>query len=490
MTADVALRMGLPIYAVVAYTHTASDRQGRSVPAPGQGIMSGIKEMPPTKATARLLDRAARATALGRRLAFIDAEYADRLEDTETPEDRDAVLAEAAREKAAARQWWGNMGCAVGDQAVSPLRAGLAMFGLTADDITLASFHGTSTKANDTNESRIIQTTLAQLGRTKGNSLPVVCQKWLTAHPKAAAALWMMNGAIQALNDGVIPGNRNADNIDPELEQHSLLHYPNESYPLAPGAARAALVDSFGFGQAGAQVLLVHPDLLLSAIGDGVTLEAYAARRSLRELASHRFVGEVRAGRRPLVTVKDDAPYTKADQVALYSNPAARASYQPQTCTWQVTQPRSGIAEAEADFMQALGRMASTGAKGYGFDLEPHHGVNIHSRSFIDRNFTAAEQQYCHAGTGSDVQARFTGRWCAKEAVLKAISSVAPADCKVVRSPADPLRDIEVLPTTNGAPEVVLHGDMEALAAGLGITSVALSISHSGGIAGAMAAAH
>jgi fatty acid synthase subunit alpha len=36
MDAELAIKMGLPIYAVVGLTNTATDREGRSVPAPGQ----------------------------------------------------------------------------------------------------------------------------------------------------------------------------------------------------------------------------------------------------------------------------------------------------------------------------------------------------------------------------------------------------------------------------------------------------------------------
>jgi 3-oxoacyl-(acyl-carrier-protein) synthase len=71
---------------------------------------------------------------------------------------------------------------------------------------------------NDINESGVTNAQLAHLGRTKGNPCAVVCQKWLTGHPKGAAAAWMINGALQMLATGIVPGNRNADNVDPALE--------------------------------------------------------------------------------------------------------------------------------------------------------------------------------------------------------------------------------------------------------------------------------
>jgi 3-oxoacyl-(acyl-carrier-protein) synthase len=38
-TARLALAMGLPIYGVVALSSTATDKNGRSIPAPGQGVL-------------------------------------------------------------------------------------------------------------------------------------------------------------------------------------------------------------------------------------------------------------------------------------------------------------------------------------------------------------------------------------------------------------------------------------------------------------------
>ena len=44
MDAALAVQMGVPIYAVVALTNTATDGEGRSVPAPGQGILTTARE--------------------------------------------------------------------------------------------------------------------------------------------------------------------------------------------------------------------------------------------------------------------------------------------------------------------------------------------------------------------------------------------------------------------------------------------------------------
>merc|ERR1719171_1898711 len=44
MAGDMAVQMGVPIFGVVAMAHTATDSNGRSVPAPGKGVLSAVAE--------------------------------------------------------------------------------------------------------------------------------------------------------------------------------------------------------------------------------------------------------------------------------------------------------------------------------------------------------------------------------------------------------------------------------------------------------------
>ncbi|KFY81320.1 hypothetical protein V500_11528 [Pseudogymnoascus sp. VKM F-4518 (FW-2643)] len=85
--------------------------------------------------------------------------------------------------------------------------ASLATWGLTIDDIQVASMHGTSTNANDLNEADVINRQMTHLGRARGNPMLAVCQKSLTGHPKGAAGAWQLNGCMQMLQTGIVPGN-------------------------------------------------------------------------------------------------------------------------------------------------------------------------------------------------------------------------------------------------------------------------------------------
>jgi holo-[acyl-carrier protein] synthase len=88
--------------------------------------------------------------------------------------------------------------------------------------------------------------------------------------------------------------------------------------------------------------------------------------------------------------------------------------------------------------------------------------------SFMARVFTSAEIRYCR--TKRNNYESFAGKYCVKEAVVKALSlALYGLD----------LKDIEILnDTKSGAPRVALHGKVEELSRRRGIKNIAITISH------------
>ncbi|KAI8318331.1 hypothetical protein GQ54DRAFT_341909 [Martensiomyces pterosporus] len=316
---------GAPIYGIVAMSCTATDKQGSSVPAPGQGILTSARETA-AGASPRLLDINYRRRQLDRQLAAINEWVSDELEDLNSEAylgAKEAITTEAERQRSVARDAWGNDFWR-GNPRISPLRGSLAVWGLTIDDIGVASFHGTSTVANDKNESEVLNRQLGHLGRTPGLAVPAVCQKWLTGHPKGPAAAFMLNGMLQSLRTGIVPGNRNADNIDREFEKLEYIIYPSRSIQT-PGI-KAGLLKSFGFGQVGSELLVVHPDHLLAVL-TRKQLEEYTEKLAQREAKSYRYWQDTLVGNHPFVQVKSAPPYTSEQEQQVYLDPLARASY-------------------------------------------------------------------------------------------------------------------------------------------------------------------
>ena len=66
------------------------------------------------------------------------------------------------------------------DDRVAPVRRALAVWGLTPDDIGVVSIHGTSTQANEKNETSVYNDVFTNIGRTPGNAIPVITQNNLT----------------------------------------------------------------------------------------------------------------------------------------------------------------------------------------------------------------------------------------------------------------------------------------------------------------------
>ncbi|KAI8805920.1 hypothetical protein BJ742DRAFT_774644 [Cladochytrium replicatum] len=507
MTADLAIQMGVPIRAIVACTNTATDKNGRSVPAPGQGILTTARETK-TAYKSPLLNFEYRAKRLHREREhvkqWVAKEYealADEVDEMKNAgiEVDESFVAErtvfierecSRREKQALATWshdWYKS-----DPHISPLRGALATFGLTVDDIGVASFHGTGTKANDYNESSVFNQQFEHLGRTPGNVCPAVFQKHLTGHPKGAAAAWMLNGCLQILESGLIPGNRNLDNVEDRLHKFNYMLYPSRS--IQTDGVKAALLKSFGFGQAGGEVLLIHPDYVFAALSEE-TYRNYGVRREARQVASYRYFHETLTGSAPFVRVKNAAPYTDAQQASVYLNPLARASYDRATNTWSFANTKSARKAPDVEVTSALVQKAlsehwkdanAAAGQGIGIDVQLIDEVNVENQEFIARNFTEDEIAYCERQP--NVQASYAGRWAAKEAVIKAVSSAAGTTV-FDKGAGAPLKEIEILRKEGEAPMVVFHGEAKAAVYGTGVNDVKITISHSGAYSVAMASA-
>ncbi|SCU86343.1 LAME_0D05732g1_1 [Lachancea meyersii CBS 8951] len=318
MSADLAIEMGVPIYGVVAMASTASDKIGKSLPAPGQGILTCARQTnaKPTRESPKLSAKY-RQHQLSQRLTEIK-QWAE----TEIAEGMDAdfvdQLAKTQREEA--KKHWGNTFWH-NDSSISPIKGCLATFGLTIDDLAVASCHGTSTKANEKNESQILNTMMTHLGRTEGNPVLTVFQKYLTGHPKGAAGAWMANGVLQYMQDGLVPGNRNADNIDKEFAQHDHLIYPSEN--LNVGTIRAACLTSFGFGQKGSMAVMVNPNFALAALS-GQQYQEYTTKVTKRAREAQRHFSDALINH-TICSIKSRSPFSDKDEENVYLDPSSRA---------------------------------------------------------------------------------------------------------------------------------------------------------------------
>lgn len=485
MSGALALKMGLPIYAILAMTATATDKIGRSVPAPGKGILTTAREHHgDLKYPSSMMNIRYRKRQLDNRLGQIkqweETEYnnlqfeagfaleeygADFNLDEFMRERTEEIQRESKRQSSSAKIQWGNS-FYKSDPRIAPLRGALATFNLTIDDLGVASFHGTSTKANDKNESATIDAMLKHLGRTEGNPVFGVFQKYLTGHPKGAAGAWMLNGAIQILNSGLVPGNRNADNVDLIMEDFDHVLFPSRS--IQTDGIKAVSVTSFGFGQKGAQAIAVHPDYLYAVL-DKASYDDYALRVNQRNKKTYRYMHNA-ITRNTMFQAKDKAPYSDELEQPVYLDPLARLSNKGNTYAFEekAIQSDTYVSKSTAATAKALSSL-NKGSKGVGVDVELLSAVNIENETFLERNFTDAERAYC--SKSAFPQASFTGTWSAKEAVFKALGVES-------KGAGAALVDIEISRDAKGAPQVLLKGSAKAAADAAGVKSVSVSISH------------
>lgn len=330
-SASLALEMGLPIYGIVAMTHMASDKLGRSAPAPGRGILTAAKQPTTLSGGAKgLMDPSLRSKLVKAALNDIESRSKAQIEavgsadSSLTAEDADACVqslkAAAELEKKAVRRalgqeyWKSNTG-------ISPIAGSLSVFGLGVDDITFASLHGTATKLNDINEAATLDHQMRHLGRREGNPLLTIAQKSVIGHGLGASGAYAINGGLQAMHAGVVPGNRNADDVDARLEAFGQLLLSGENIALRGEDMKAFSVTSFGFGQKGAQAIIVHPRYLFAALAE----DRYLAYRSKQIRRSRLAARELDRGLhgQGMFRAKEELPYV-GDQYEFMLNPMAR----------------------------------------------------------------------------------------------------------------------------------------------------------------------
>ena len=464
-TAELALEMGLPIYGIIASSTMAADKVGRSVPAPGQGLLTFAREVPEAR-NSPLLDPEYRREQMQLYAhpsynpdhqsvsCSSSSSWTRSTPDSESSGDfimvksspaRQANETKLARTKAI-RKLWGN-DLRLLDPNISPIRASLAVWGLGINDLEFASLHGTSTKANDKNESEMIDKQMTHLGREAGRPLLAICQKSITGHPKAPAAAWMLNGSLQAMNSRLVPGNRNADNVDVALRKYEHLVFPTRT--IETTEIKAFLMTSFGFGQKGGQIVGVAPKYLFATLGkEGY--EVYAAKVTRRKRLANRAYAKAMLCNK-IVKTHDQPPYKDTEESKVFLNPLSRTSENGS----KVNPGDATSAKAESDLAlvahvsRALEHQQNQN-RGHDFSSVGVDVVDLKTFTsdensvFIERNYTDAERRF--AAQSLDPHATFASRWCAKEAVFKSLKVKS-------KGAGAAMKDIEIV-SDEGVPSV------------------------------------
>jgi len=172
---------------------------------------------------------------------------------------------------------------------------------------------------------------------------------------------------------------------------------------------------------------------------------------------------------------KNEPPYTADQETAVFLNPLARVQPDKQKNSFTyppkpVKKPIDPSVENTRRIVEQLAHATKSENSKIGVDVELISSFNIDNDTFIERNFTQAEIDYCRKAPSP--QASFSGRWSAKEAVFKSLGVAS-------QGASAPLKCIEILADAKGAPTVELHSDALEAATTAGVKSVQVSISHS-----------
>jgi holo-[acyl-carrier protein] synthase len=99
--------------------------------------------------------------------------------------------------------------------------------------------------------------------------------------------------------------------------------------------------------------------------------------------------------------------------------------------------------------------------------------IGRRGRAFLERLFTPAEIKYCEKHRNR--AERFAGRFAAKEAAMKALGTGWARGVRWI--------DIEVVREPSGKPTLKLSGATRAIADGLGVKNIVVTITHDGNTA-------
>ena len=94
--------------------------------------------------------------------------------------------------------------------------------------------------------------------------------------------------------------------------------------------------------------------------------------------------------------------------------------------------------------------------------------IESQKERFLKRVYTPAEADYCEQFKNK--YERYAGRFAAKEAAMKALGTGWSRGVRWV--------DVEVVRQRGGRPTLLLHGEARKIADGLGVKTIAMSITH------------
>ena len=100
--------------------------------------------------------------------------------------------------------------------------------------------------------------------------------------------------------------------------------------------------------------------------------------------------------------------------------------------------------------------------------------ISRHGARFINRIYSTREVAYCDQ-SGRKAE-RYATRFAAKEAARKAIGAATPVT-------ALDWHDVEIISSTEGAPQLEFHGRAAELIKRLGVTRAHVSLSHTAELA-------
>jgi hypothetical protein len=156
---------------------------------------------------------------------------------------------------------------------------------------------------------------------------------------------------------------------------------------------KCGLLTSFGFGQVGGIALIIHPDYLIGSLTPKQFSE-YKSKIDGRTRTSYRKFNDMFT-KGNLIVLKDAPPFNDDQEVPVLLNPLAR-TVQNADGSWSFPKVFPGSVPNHAVPVDKLFKeVTSDGIHGVGTDVEMISAIPVDNETFVERNFTEGEKEYC-----------------------------------------------------------------------------------------------
>lgn len=402
-TAELAIEIGLPIYAICSYTNISSNISGK--------FSSEINKnfIPVDKNTdiEFQLDYSYRINNYKNSISTINN----------------------SNLKKYFRRYWGHL-FYKDNKYIPEIKGALSVWGLSIDDIDQIYF---CSESDNLNIGDFIETQMQYLDRSEGNPIAVV-ELSNTIGASALSFGFLINSSLKSLDKKIILGNKEEIFLH-QNKNYKYVYYPDNNFPK--NILKTILIKSFSDAYC-TETLLISPEYLLAHL-DTNKLNKYLEKLKIKNNIHLLNYQKIITGEKKLINLKKDISIKNDYSYNIYLDPFVRIEKKNgdlvfTSTTYNCNNINSNsnnyknkeipVIENTKECLEKniLNSIQNDNKnKGMGITIQSIYEINLED-NFINNNFTKEEINYCNLFRDSKI--KFLSILVTKDAILKTLYSL------------------------------------------------------------------